>query len=63
MQVYAGLYKLSCDMCSRCEGWDYIIKHKDGSRAEICAVCYGKCTMHPPFQQGIANKEIQVIPR
>ena len=59
--VYAGLYKVSCDMCGGVEGWDYVVKHKDGSRAEICSVCYGRCLAHPKFQDGLKSGDISVV--
>ncbi len=63
MSVYAGLRKISCDMCSHLNGYDYIVTHKDGSRVEICSVCYGKCLMHPKFQDGIKSGDIKAEAR
>ena len=61
--VYAGLHKVSCDMCGGVDGYDYIVTHEDGSCADICAVCYGKCQTYPKFQDGIKSGEIKVAPR
>lgn len=58
--IYAGLHKISCDMCGGCNGLDYIITHKDGSTAEVCAVCYGKCLCHDKFNQGVKDGDIKV---
>lgn len=60
MPVYAGLYKISCDMCGDLVRPSYTITHKDNTKADICAVCYGKCLMHPKFNQGIEDKDITV---
>lgn len=60
MQVYAGLYKVSCDMCGNLGRPEYIVKHKNGSKVDICAVCYGKCLSYPKFNNGVESKQIEV---
>ena len=60
MAVYAGLYKMSCDMCRYLVKPSYIVKHKDNSKADICSVCYGRCLEYPKFNQGIKDKVIEV---
>ncbi len=61
MVVYAGLRKVSCDMCGGIAGYDYTVVHEDGSKADICAVCYGKCLVFPKFQDGIKSGKIRVV--
>ncbi len=60
MEVYAGLYKVSCDMCQGLVSPDYTVIHKDGSKADICSVCYGKCLAFPKFNNGIESHDIKV---
>ncbi len=60
MLVYAGLHKVSCDMCGDLVRPDYIVKHKDGSKADICSTCYGKCLAHSKFNTGIESGDIKV---
>jgi len=60
--MYAGLYKLSCDMCGRMgERPKKTVIHKDGSRADICECCYQKCLNYPKFTQGVQDEEIKII--
>ena len=61
MAVYAGLHKVSCDMCGDLRTPTKIVKHKDGSKADICDICYGKCLTYPKFNEGIATKDIEVL--
>ena len=60
MSVYAGLYKMSCDMCGNLTRPKKVVKHKDGSEADICDVCYGRCLAFPKFQQGLKSHDISV---
>ena len=61
MEVYAGLYKVSCDMCGGLVKPQYTIVHdKDVSKVDICSVCYGKCLSHPKFNEGIEQGHIRV---
>ena len=60
MEVYAGLHKVSCDMCHDLVQPTRIIKHRDGSKVDICDVCYGKCLAYPKFNKGIRDKDIIV---
>ena len=60
MAIYAGLHKVSCDMCGGFREPQKVIQHKDGSSADICDICYGKCLVYPKFQQGIKDKDIMV---
>ena len=59
--VYAGLHKVSCDMCGNLVRPSKTVKHKDESKADICDVCYGKCLMYPKFNSGIALAQITVV--
>jgi ribosome-binding protein aMBF1 (putative translation factor) len=58
--LYVGLEKFSCDMCGPGPKPTKVIKHKDGSKAEICDICYGKCLAYPKFQEGLKSGEIKV---
>ena len=60
MMVYAGLYKVSCDMCGDLVRPQYTVVHKDGSKVDICSVCYGKCLAYPKFNEGIETHSIKV---
>ena len=60
MAVYAGLYKMSCDMCGELTIPKYTVLHKDGSKADICSICYGKCLAYPKFNAGIESNDIKV---
>lgn len=59
-RVYAGLHQVSCDMCGNLVEPDYAIKHKDGSTANICSVCYGKCLCYDKFNTGVKDNKITV---
>lgn len=58
--VYAGLYKVSCDMCCNLVKPKHTVTHKDKSRADICDVCYGRCLAYPKFNAGIKSGDISV---
>ena len=58
--VYAGLQKVSCDMCQRLVVPTHTVKHKDGSRVDICGECYDKCLTYPKFQTGVLFGKIVV---
>lgn len=60
IEVYAGLEKMSCDMCGNLVRPEYTVKHKDGSKADICSICYGRCLAYPKFQQGLEQGTITV---
>lgn len=61
MPLYAGLEKYSCDMCgSMGEKPQKTVRHKDGSKADICGKCYSKCLVFPKFQQGLKDGDITV---
>lgn len=59
--VYAGLHKMSCDMCGELSKPKHIVIHKDRSKADICSICYGKCLAYPKFNEGIKAGDIKVI--
>lgn len=61
--VYAGLHKVSCDMCGDLVKPTRTVVHKDKSKADICDVCYGKCLAYPKFNTGIESGEIVVHTR
>ena len=61
--VYAGLYKVSCDMCGSLVRPTHTVTHKDKSKADICDVCYGKCLAHPKFNTGVETGDIKVSVR
>ena len=63
MSVYAGLRKVSCDMCGNLVAPTHIITHQDGSKADICSICYGRCLAYPKFQEGIKVGTISVKER
>jgi ribosome-binding protein aMBF1 (putative translation factor) len=58
--LYVGLEKFSCDMCGPGPKPKKVVTHKDGSKVEICDVCYGKCLAHPKFLVGVKSGEIVV---
>ena len=60
MAVYAGLYKMSCDMCGDLVKPQHTIAHEDKSKADICSICYGKCLAYPKFNEGIKAGDIKV---
>jgi len=50
--LYVGLEKYSCDMCGNMGSKpEYVVVHKDGTRADICKCCYNKCLAYPKFQE------------
>ena len=61
--LYAGLEKYSCDMCGPGPRPSKTVIHRDGSKADICLICYGKCLAFPKFQEGIKLGEIRVVDR
>lgn len=63
MELYAGLEKYSCDMCGPGPRPTYTVVHKDGSKVDICPVCYGRCLAYPKFQEGLKSGEITVHER
>lgn len=64
MQLYAGLEKYSCDMCSKLgERPTHTVIHEDGQKVDICKDCYIKCMRFPKFKEGIVDKNIKVVKR
>ena len=61
--VYAGLEKVSCDMCGNLVKPTHTVIHQDGSKVDICPICYGKCLAYPKFQEGIKAGTISVRER
>jgi len=61
--LYAGLEKYSCDMCGPGPRPTKTVVHQDGSKADICQVCYGRCLGYPKFQEGIEAGTIRVVDR
>lgn len=58
--VYAGLHKMSCDMCGGLSKPKHTVTHKDNSKADICSMCYGKCLAYPKFNEGVKAGYIKV---
>jgi ribosome-binding protein aMBF1 (putative translation factor) len=60
MTVYAGLHKMSCDMCGSLVKPKHTVTHRDNSKVDICDICYGRCLAYPKFNQGIESEDIKV---
>ena len=63
IQFYAGLEKYSCDMCGPGPRPIKTITHNDGSKADICGKCYGKCLSYQKFNVGVESGEVRVSDR
>ena len=62
--LYAGLEKYSCDACGEIgERATHVLKHKDGSRMDLCRRCAESLKLTTKFQEGLKNGEVQLIER